>query len=241
MRNILYLILCSVFMMSHTNVMTPNNNTTESQETSEVYVEEDDGFTGKREKLAGYITKKNGKEEEGFIMPGTVTDNEVKIIFISKSGKKQSFKPKDIQGYGYESSEEDDLGLDEAQWIHYETQKADYPPKPFASKLVFMEREEKGALSLYCYYIEVRDNPKKPFRYIYYMKDDAGKLTKIEKKTFAKVAKSAFKDYTAMANRVGRKDFIYKNLDRMVRDYNYWTENQHDRTEYRVAMVNKQR
>ena len=58
----------------------------------------------------------------------------------------------------------------------------------------------------------------------------------IEKSDFRKVAGKLFGDYTAMANKVGTKDFNYKNLDRMVRDYNYWIDNQHNRTEYRVAL-----
>jgi len=190
----------------------------------------------KATKVPGYILDKKGKKVEGKIIPGSITGNELKITFISRSGQKKSYKPKDIQGYGYEAEIEDDLGLGETEWLHYESAKADYPPKPFASKDVFMQRESEGALSLFCYYIEVRNNPKQPFRYIYYLKDQNGKLNKIEKDDFKKVSKTLFKDYTAMSNRIGRKDFLYKNLDRMVRDYNYWVANAHDAGESRVAM-----
>jgi len=196
-----------------------------------------EGVAFKKEtKVSGYILDKNGKKVEGKIIPGTITGNELKITFISRSGQKKTYKPKDIKGYGYEAEIEDDLGLGETEWLHYETAKVDYPPKPFASKDVFMQRESEGTISLYCYYIEVRNNPKQPFRYIYYLKDQNGKLNKIEKDDFKKVSKTLFKDYTAMSNRIGRKDFLYKNLDRMVRDYNYWVANAHDAGEYRVAM-----
>lgn len=199
--------------------------------------QENEGVAFKKEvKAPGYILNKNGKKIEGYIVPGSITDNELKITFISRSGQKKSYKPKDIKGYGYEAEIEDDLGLGETEWLHYESTKADYPPKPFASKDVFMQRESEGAVSLFCYYIEVRNNPKQPFRYVYYLKDQDGKLNKIEKDDFKKVSKTLFKDYTAMSNRIGRKDFLYKNLDRMVRDYNYWVANQHDAGEYRVAM-----
>lgn len=196
-----------------------------------------EGIAVKKEvKVPGYILEKNGKKVEGKIIPGSITGNELKITFVSRSGQKKSYKPKDIKGYGYEAEIEDDLGLEETEWVHYESTKADYPPKPFASKDVFMQRESEGAVSLFCYYIEVRNNPKQPFRYVYYLKDQNGKLSKIEKDDFKKVSKTLFKDYTAMSNRIGRKDFLYKNLDRMVRDYNYWVANQHDAGEYRVAM-----
>jgi len=190
----------------------------------------------KRGKVTGYILNKNGKKIEGKILPGSITGNELKITFISRSGQKKSYKPKEIQGYGYLAEVDDDLGLGDSEWVHYESATADYPPKPFASKDVFMQRESDGAISLYCYYIEVRNNPKKPFRYVYYLKDKNGKLNKIEKDDFKKVSKTLFKDYTAMSSRIGRKDFLYKNLDRMVRDYNYWVANAHDANEYRVAM-----
>ena len=36
--------------------------------------------------------------------------------------------------------------------------------------------------------------------------------------------------------KIGQKDFQYRNLDRMIRDYNYWSVNQHDSDEYRVAL-----
>ena len=236
MRNILYLFLCAVFVMTNVNatVFTGDNDLNPY----EYAPQDDDYIEGKKKKVPGYILKKDGKKEEGSIIPGSVTSNEVKVIFIGRSGKKQTFKPKQLQGYGYQDSETDDLGIEETRWIHYETHKVDYPPKPFGPKIVFMEREVEGTLSLFCYYVEVRDNPKKPYRYFYYMKDASGKMTKVEKKSFNKVAKKNFKDYTAMSDRIGRKDFIYRNLDRMVRDYNYWTENQHDSSEYRVAMVN---
>jgi len=91
-------------------------------------------------------------------------------------------------------------------------------------------------LTLYSYFIEVRNNPKKPYKFQYYLKDDNGKVQKIEKEDFRKTASKAFGDYTAMAGKIGKADFQYKNLDRMVRDFNYWTTNNHNANEYRVAL-----
>jgi len=191
----------------------------------------------KSDPVQGYIVTLENKKIEGEIIAGSITDNEVKIIFISETNeKKKTYKAKELLGYGYESIEEDDLGLEYKRWIHYEQQKVDYPPKPFGSTTVFMQREESGALTLYCYYIEVRNNRKQPFRYHYYIKNDNNKLVKIEKDDFRKVANKVFKDYQAMNSKIGGKDFQYKNLDRMVRDYNFWVDNRHDPNEYRVAL-----
>jgi hypothetical protein len=102
-----------------------------------------------------------------------------------------------------------------------------------------MEREVEGAISIYCYYIEVRNNPKKPYRYIYYLKDQNNIIQKVEQKNFPTISKSVFKGYIALTDRIGEKSFEYRNLDRMVRDYNYWVANQHNSNEYRVAMLEK--
>lgn len=191
----------------------------------------------KGDKVPGYILTSEGEKIEGDVIIGSITDNEVKVQFIREgSDKKKTYKAKQLQGYGYESVEEDDLGLEYKRWVHYEKQKVDYPPKPFASTTVFMQKEESGSLTLYCYYVEVRNNRKQPYRYHYYIKDDGGKLVKVEKKEFRKVAGKLFKDYKAMYSKIGKKDFQYKNLDRMVRDYNFWTTNQHNSDEYRVAL-----
>lgn len=190
----------------------------------------------KGEKVQAYVTLSNGDKLEGQIKVGSITDNEVKVVFYNRSGSKVVYKPTELQGYGYESIDLDELGNEINKWVHYETHKVDYPPKPFGSTTVFMQREEEGALTLFCYYIESRTDVKNPFRYFYYIKDQDGSLTKVEKEDFSLVSKTIFKDYSALTGNVDKKGFVYRNLDRMVRDYNYWSVNQHDATEYRVAM-----
>jgi hypothetical protein len=200
--------------------------------TSAVYAQSTKG-----DKFPAYILLKDGTRQEGEVKVGTITDNEVKIQFFQNSeSKKMIYKPTDLLGYGYEAVEQDDLGFEEKRWIHYETMKVDYPAKPFGSTTVFVEREIEGTVSLFCYYIEVRDNPKQPYRYYYLIKDQEGNVTKVEEENFRKVVMQTFKEYSALTSRLGRNDPLYRNLDRMVRDYNYWTVNQHDSSEYRVAM-----
>ena len=192
----------------------------------------------KGEKVQGYVVLNNGQKLEGSIKVGSITDNEVKVLFFSKSGSKKTYKPTDLKGYGYESIDLDDLGNEVMTWLHYETHKVDYPPKPFGPTTVFMQRELEGTITLYTYYIESRTDVKNPFRYFYYLKDDNGNLNKVEKDEFTNVAKKVFGSYSALTTRVGKKGFSYRNLDRMVRDYNYWSVNQHNSDEYRVAMKN---
>ncbi len=191
----------------------------------------------KGEKVPGYVLLDNGRKVEGLVKVGDITDNEVKVTFYNgRTGQKQVYKSTEIQGYGYEGFDIDELGNEIEEWTHYEAHKVDYPPKPFGPTTVFMQKEEEGAVTLFVYYIENRSDVKNPYRYNYYLLGENGQLEKIERNTFSSVASNVFGDYTALSGRVGKKDFTYRNLDRMVRDYNYWVVNQHDRTEYRVAM-----
>lgn len=194
-------------------------------------------FAKKGDKVAGYVVLNNGDKVEGKVVIGSITDNETKVTFYKgESNKKKVFKPKDLKGYGYEEKEINEIGKTIKRWIHFDRHKVDYPPKIFASTTVFMEREEAGVVTLYTYYVEVRDNPKKPYRYYYYIMTEDGDLEKVEKEDYVNTTRRIFKEYSALYSRVGKKDFEYRNIDRMVRDYNYWTVQQHDPDTYKVAM-----
>ncbi len=194
-------------------------------------------FAKKGSKVQGYVILNNDERIEGKVVIGSITDNETKVVFYKgSSNKKTVYKPKDLKGYGFEEKEIDEIGKTVNRWVHFDRQKVDYPPKIFASTTVFMEREEKGLITLYTYYIEIRDNPKKPYKYYYYILTEDGDLEKVDREDYVSTAKKIFKDYSALNTRVGKKNFEYRNIDRMVRDYNYWTVQQHDPDTYKVAM-----
>lgn len=194
-------------------------------------------FAKKGDKVPGYVILNGGEKVEGKVQIGSITDNETKVVFFKgDSNKKTVYKPKQIESYGFEEMEIDEIGRTVKRWVHFDRHKVDYPPKIFASTTVFLEREEQGIITLYTYYVEIRDNPKKPYKYFYYLLNEEGDLEKVEREDFVNTAKKYFKDYSALKLRVGKKDFEYRNLDRMVRDYNYWTVQQHDPDTYKVAM-----
>jgi len=194
-------------------------------------------FAERGDVVPGYIVFESGRKITGEITVGSITDNEVKVRFIHKNGKRETLKPTDIEAYGFEDLIKDDMGFEDKIWKHYVRKKADYPAKPFGSTLVFMHKEVDGPVSIYCYYIEVRTNVKNPYRYFYYLETKDGGFQKVEKDAYSLAAKKIFKNYTALYNRIGLEQFQYRDLDRMVRDYNYWVANQHERTEYRVALL----
>lgn len=191
----------------------------------------------KKDRVPGYIITLDGDKIEGEVVPGSVTDNETKVVFYADGkDKKKVYKPIELKGYGFQDQDEDDFGFGEGRWIHFETHKVDYPPKPFGPTTVFMHREEEGALTLFCYYTEVRSDVKNPYKYTYYIKGSNDQVKKVDKEGYRNIARSLFKEYNALSSRIGQKDFQYRNLDRMIRDYNYWSVNQHDSNEYRVAL-----
>ncbi len=192
----------------------------------------------KGDKLPGYIIDNSGKKISGQIILSDWANNQVQIKFIKRgSGKKETYKPTQLKAYSYEETVADCVGKTEKRWVHYETRKADRPSRLFGPTTVFMHKEvSEGHYSLFCFYVEIRNNVKNPYEYSFFIEDDKGNFTKVNDENFKTISSKLFKDYTALKSKIGEKDFKLKNLDRMVSDYNYWKVKKHDPTEYRVAM-----
>ena len=194
-------------------------------------------FLIEKEQMPGYIILENDEKIDGSIIPGSVTDNEVKVKFV-ENGKKKTYKPKKVKAYGYQIFGKNDVGKTVSEWIHYERLKVDLPPKPFGPTTVFMRKEVEGAIQLYSYYVEMRAKRENPFQHSYFIRKSGGKIKEITEKKFRRMSLELFRDYRAMHQRIGQKQFQHKNLIRMVRDYNFWVQNGHDAYEYKVSPEN---
>ncbi len=194
--------------------------------------------TKKGDKVPGYIVENNGKKVSGYVIVDDWADNQISVKFIKKgTGKKVTYKPTQLKGYGYEETIVDCVGNKEKRSVEYETRKADRPSRIFGPTTVFMHKEvSEGHYKLFCFYVEIRTNVKKPYEYSFFIEDDKGTFTKVDSENFKAISSKLFKDYPALKSRIGEKDFKMKNLDRMIADYNYWKEEKHDPNEYRVAM-----
>ena len=91
-------------------------------------------------------------------------------------------------------------------------------------------------MSLLCYYYEVQGNNRTYYQYVFYLKDKEGELSLISKDCLKFCAKELFDGYTALAKKIGKKGFEFSNIDRIVKDYNFWLSNKHDKNEYKVAL-----
>ena len=186
----------------------------------------------------GHIILKNGSKLTGKIMQSSFIEREVKIYFL-RDGEKMSKKytPNKLRGYAILLPEKNDVGTTQSVWVHYVSHTVNKPPKIFASKRVFVERKLEGKITLYRYYYEYRADVDHPFRYHYYIQLDGGQMQLVDKENFKKFSKQIFAAYPALKNRVGQEKFRFPNFNRMIRDYNYWLENKHDKNIYRVAII----
>lgn len=196
--------------------------------------------TKKGDKVPGYILDNSGKKVEGQVIIGDWADNQVQVKFFKRgSSKKTVYKPNQIKGFAFQETVLDCTGKKTKNWVEYDTRKADRPSRLFGPTTVFMHKEvSKGHYTLYCFYVEVRNDVKNPYTYSFFVEDAEGKFEKVDEENFSSKTKQLFKEYKALTSRLGKKDFNLKNMDRMVEDYNYWVDNKHDSNEYRVAMKN---
>ena len=189
------------------------------------------------DKVPGYVVLDNGKKIEGKIVIGSLIDNEMAVCFIRQGANaKKIYEPRDVKSYAFQIEQMDDMGLRTTTWVEYRRHRVDKPPKPFASTLVFLQLVETGQVNLYSYFLSANDTQSKAYNFRYYIESEQGRLQEVDNQSFERTAKLMFKNYTALTSRIGQQDFHYRDLDRIVRDYNYWMVNRHDSNEYRVAM-----
>ncbi len=184
-----------------------------------------------------YIVFNDDSKVEGKIIVGSKTDNEVKFKFLDGK-KKVTYTPEKVKAYGYEAIIEDSDGRSTKKWIHYERMEMEEAPKIFSDNIVFVEREVLGECSLFSYYVEQRSNYDVPVAQHYYLRTAEGELIKLDENNYTRMLKDFFAGYTAMAEQIGKKQFKYTNILRMVRDYNYWAQNKHEATTYKVSPEN---
>lgn len=197
-----------------------------------------DAATKVGDKVRAYVVLQNGSRLEGTIKIGDWIENETRVVFYAEeSASKTVYSPDDLNEYGVEITDLNEQGELYQKWFRYHKKKVERAPALFASKTVMLLRESEGAFNLYCYYVSTPDNPKQPYKYNFYVEDEASQqLVRLEMEDYRGLLRDAFKDYPALQTRVGTKGFLFRDMVKMIDDYNYWVVNQHDANEYRVAL-----
>lgn len=192
---------------------------------------------GKGGTAEGFIILNDDTKLEGQVIYGSKTDNEVKIRFL-KGKKKVTYTPAKAKAYGYKSTIKDSDGKMVSRWIYYERMEMEIPPKIFSDNMVFVEKEAIGTYTLFNYFVEQRSNYEVPVLQFYYLQSPDEELFELTEKNYSRILKDEFADYLAMAEKIGKVQFEYTDILRMVRDYNFWKNQQHDPQIYKVSPEN---
>lgn len=152
----------------------------------------------------GYIIKKDGSRERGYIQYIDESDRYEKVVYRKElKGKKQRFKPKDIGGYKV------------ADVVYHAVQYEDIPFKN--SKFLILEKE--GCLNQY-YYRQLNDGAWSTEVII--KNDEKAVSTQKFILGFSKKMAEMIKDNTELAAKVSNKEKGYGlfHIDAIIDEYN---------------------
>ncbi len=194
----------------------------------------------KEDTFKGYIITLQGKRMDGFIKTRNVTTDQMKITFEGVS-----YKPFEIEGYGYEEKGENQFGEAALQWRHYRSKKAvSFAPKAFASKDVFMEIMQEGEVTIYDYYVETPQDIENPYKRFFYMeRKGANDWVEVSETNYVEIGKKYFEDNKDIVKQMGGVNYRFRNMWNIVKIYNDWKEMQnmapaadYDTTKYSDTM-----
>ena len=170
--------------------------------------------------VPGYVVLQNGDTLKGKVKVQTRSKNEVKVKFYNlEEEKREIYKPKQILGYGYQTTVSTAEGQVIYSWRHFITKKADMRPKTFASKMVFMEVIKSGKAILYSYYVEFNEKVALTYKHYYYLEFESGMFKLVTEDNFGWTVPEFLEDCQKIATIVGTR-MGYSNLEEMVEIYN---------------------
>lgn len=188
---------------------------------------------GQKELAKAYINLMKGDKLEGYVEVINDIENEAKIKFYkTKDSKAKTYKSKFVKSYSFEDSHEDEVGNVYKYWRHYKQMTMERPPRVLATAETLVEKVADGHIVLYKYLYDTPADTEMPESTLYIVKREGKKEKRISPDNFKLEVKKLFADYTALVNQLGKKKFKFANLKRMVDDYNYWKQNNHEATVY---------
>ncbi len=175
--------------------------------------------------VQGFIITNEQDTVHGIVKIEDYEFSEVRVFFKRKKEKKnkykrkETYKPEELTGYSFRVSENNNSHQIVDRWVHYERKTVDESPRPFASKTVFLERKESGNVNLYLYFVRSNQGVNLK-RYFLLQRSSSDKTLKVTQDNFEEVVSKFIDDCPQLINRVGRADFTYYNLDRIIYNYN---------------------
>lgn len=173
----------------------------------------------KKKIYKGYVVTTQGDTIHGKIQMLSPTLNEVKVKFINNEGIKRIYRAKELDGYAFKVPEIRKKKYQQpAEWIYYIKKEVEYPPVPFGSTIVLMQRQVNGRTNMYNYYIETRSRETEYDHIIYVEKGTT--MVKISKQNYKKVIKRFLEDYPALQAKVGKRGYGFKHIENILKEYN---------------------
>lgn len=173
--------------------------------------------------VQGFIVDNKQDTIHGLVEIEAYELSEIRVKFKKKYGreysKKRTYKTDDILAYSIKVRVNNNSDVIQEEWISYIKREVMEAPRPFAKKTVFLQQREIGIMNLYVYYIRSNSSANTA-QYFILESANEKKLIKVTEKNFDAVVKEYLKGCSQLRNRVGRADYSYLNLDRIIHFYN---------------------
>lgn len=167
----------------------------------------------------GYVVTLEGDTLKGKIEMLSPSLNEVKVKLVPNEGEAIIYRAKEITSYAFIVPNFD---VKEKRftdrWISYVKKNVERPPVPFGPTEVLMQQEVSGTISFYNYYIETRSQVA-DFEHLSLIEKD-GEMIKIAKVNYKEVLKKLMIDQPILAKKIGKKGYRFKNLKKLIINYN---------------------
>ena len=171
----------------------------------------------------GFVLTNENQKIVGQVYVISPTLNELKVKFVNEAGKKQTFKAKELQSYSFVvpkyNKETKSYGTETITYVRKVVEDA---PVRMGSTDVLIERQVDGDIQVYNHYVEEDAKIGGTIGHFFYVEKSNGSIefSKVTKKNYKKIMKSATAEFPELSTKVGTKGFGYKYIVKIAKIYN---------------------
>jgi hypothetical protein len=170
----------------------------------------------------GSVLLESGETLVGQIEMLSPTLNEIKVKFIASNGKATTYKASEVLAYSfafpkYDASTKSYIN----ETIEYVKKELTVSPIPFGPKSVLIERQVKGTINLYNFYMETRA-AEHAFGHNYFVEKD-GQMIEMNRENFKNILKDMVTNYPELQVKIGTKGYGYNQVAQIIQEYNNYS------------------
>lgn len=170
--------------------------------------------------VAGQIVMKDGKVVTGKIKIQRYENHALQVVFYGDLNVKRIYTAADLKSYSLDFMTKQQDGSFYKERKHFESKPIGREAKSPEPIYAFLEREVEGVLNLFRFYLS-SDDDKNPISRVF-VEGDKISLFEIQQAKFIDDAKKVFSEYEEMAYAIGSEGFEFKDMTRLVENYNLW-------------------